>query len=59
MNKKKVYICFDYDHDKDIKGSLVAQARLDDSPFDIVDLSIQAPVDENWKRNARERIKKC
>ncbi len=59
MNKRKVYICFDYDHDKDIKESLVAQAKLNDLPFEIIDMSIQAPIDENWKKEARLRIKKC
>ena len=34
--KKRVFISFDYDHDSDIKGSLVGQAKLPDSPFEIV-----------------------
>jgi len=59
MTKKRVYICFDYDHDSDIKGSLVGQARLEDSPFDIIDMSIKEPIDVRWKDNARRRIKSC
>jgi hypothetical protein len=59
MKKHRVYICFDYDHDNDIKGSLVGQARLEDSPFDIVDMSIKEAVNENWKKYARQRIKSC
>lgn len=59
MTKKRVYICFDYDHDADIKGSLVGQARLEDSPFDIVDMSIKEAIDVKWKENARRRIKSC
>jgi hypothetical protein len=59
MQKKRVYICFDYDNDKDIKGSLVAQSKLKDSPFEIVDMSIKEAIDEKWKVAARERIKKC
>ena len=31
--KKRVFISFDYDHDSDIKGSLVAQSRLADAVY--------------------------
>ena len=57
--KKRVFISFDYDHDNDIKGSLVAQAKNDDSPFEIVDMSIKEAIDQNWKYYARKRIKGC
>ena len=59
MSKKRVFISFDYDHDSDIKGSLVAQAKNDDSPFEIVDMSIREAIDSNWKYYARKRIKSC
>lgn len=59
MAKQKVFISFDYDHDIDIKGSLVAQARNDDSPFEIVDMSIKEAIDSNWKYYARKRIRSC
>jgi hypothetical protein len=59
MNKVKVFISFDYDHDNDAKGSLVAQSRIDDSPFDIIDMSIKETIDVRWKDNARQRIKSC
>ena len=54
--KKRVFISFDYDHDSDIKGSLVGQAKLPDSPFEIVDMSIKEAIVSNWKSNARKRI---
>lgn len=57
--KKRVFISFDYDHDSDIKGSLVGQANLDDSPFEIIDMSIKETIDSNWKVYARKRIKSC
>ena len=57
--KKRVFISFDYDHDSDIKGSLVGQAKLDDSPFEIVDMSIKEAIDSNWKMYARKRIRSC
>lgn len=59
MKKKKVFISFDYDHDSDIKGALVAQAKNDDSPFEIFDMSIKEAIDSNWKEHARKRIKSC
>ena len=58
MTKKKVFISFDYDNDSDIKGSLVAQAKNDDSPFEISDMSIKEANDSNWKYFARQRIRK-
>lgn len=57
--KKRVFISFDYEHDSDIKGSLVGQAKLPDSPFEIVDMSIKEAIASNWKDNARKRIKSC
>lgn len=59
MKKRKVYICFDYDNDSDIKGSLVSQAKLNDSPFDITDMSIKETISSKWKDEARKRIKGC
>ena len=60
MKKKKVFISFDYDNDKDIKGCLAHQCQdLDFCPFDIVDLSLTKAIDEKWKKEVRERIKKC
>ena len=58
MTKKKVFISFDYDNDSDIKGSLVAQAKNDDSPFEISDMSIKEANDSNWKYFAHQRIRK-
>ena len=60
MPKKRTIISFDYDHDVSLKNLLVGQAKNDDSPFEITDMSIKAPiVDEDWKKNARRRIKGC
>ena len=60
MPKKRTFISFDYDHDVSLKNLLVGQAKNDDSPFEITDMSIKAPiVDEDWKKNARRRIKGC
>lgn len=59
MKKKRTFISFDYDNDSDLKTLLVGQARNADSPFEITDMSIKAPIDINWKAKARTRIKGC
>ena len=59
MAKKNAFISFDYDHDLDLKILLVGQAKHSDTPFDIKDMSIKEAIDEDWKKNARTRIKGC
>ena len=56
----RVFVSFDYDHDKDLHGNLVAQARQPDSPFTITDQSLPSAIhDGNWKREARGRIRQA
>lgn len=57
--KKRTFISFDYDHDRDLKDCFVGQARNVDSPFEITDMSIKESIDYNWKDKARQRIKGC
>lgn len=59
MAKKRTFISFDYDHDNDLKNLLIGQAKNEDSPFSITDMSIKETIDKNWKDNARKRIKGC
>ena len=59
MSKKRTFISFDYDNDSDLKTLLVGQAKNEDSPFEITDMSIKEAIDTNWKANARTRIKGC
>lgn len=59
MAKKRVFISFDYDHDLDLKNLLVGQAKNEDSPFEITDLSIKEAISEDWEKKARTRIKGC
>lgn len=56
MTKTRVYVAFDYSEDLDVKENLIAQARLPESPFEIVDHSITAPVPHGWVDTARSRI---
>jgi hypothetical protein len=58
MTKKRVFISFDYDHDKDLKELLVGQSRNEDSPFEIADWSVKEPFSGDWKNKVREKIKK-
>lgn len=57
-SKVKVFISFDYDHDVDLKNLLVGQAKNDDSPFEITDMSVKEELTGDWKEKVRTRIKK-
>jgi len=57
-SKVKVFISFDYDHDVDLKNLLVGQAKNDDSPFEITDMSVKEELSGDWKEKVRARIKK-
>lgn len=59
MSKKRTFISFDYDNDSDLKTLLVGQARNEESPFEITDMSIKEAINNNWKARARTRIKSC
>ena len=58
MATKSAFISFDYDHDGDLRGTLVAQERNPKSPFGITDWSVRASIDENWRREVRDRIRR-
>lgn len=57
MAKTRVFISFDYDHDSFLKTAIVAQAKNEDSPFELADWSIKEHIDDDWKAKARTRIK--
>lgn len=57
-SKVKVFISFDYDHDVDLKNLLVGQAKNEDSPFEITDMSVKEELTGDWKEKVRQRIKK-
>ena len=59
MAMKRAFISFDFDHDNDIRGSLVRQAKDPDSPFRITDESVKEPITENWKKKVRKLIRKA
>lgn len=59
MGKKRVFVSFDFDHDRVLKDFIIGQARLPDSPFDVVDHSLkEAAPERNWPTKARAAIKR-
>jgi hypothetical protein len=54
--KKRVFISFDFDHDKDTKIMLAGQAKLPDSPFDFKDASVKEPLTGDWKEKVERRM---
>ncbi len=59
INSYKINENLDWKRLNALKDSLVGQAKLKDSPFEITDMSIKEKIDCNWKENARRRIKGC
>ena len=53
---RKAFISFDYDHDADLKAMLAGQAKNTDSPFEIADYSVKAPLTGDWKKKVKERL---
>ena len=54
MATKSAFISFDYDHDNDLRGNLIAQANKSGSPFSITDWSVKEPFDEKWREKVRK-----
>lgn len=59
MAKKRVFVSFDFDNDKTLKDFTIGQAKLPDSPFEVVDTSLKeaAPM-KTWEDKARAAIKR-
>lgn len=54
--KTKVFISFDFDHDKDLKNLYVGQSKHDDTPFEIRDMSVKQALPGDWKAKVRPKI---
>jgi hypothetical protein len=54
----KLFISFDYDHDRTLKEFLVGQAKHADSPFVIADWSVKEAQASDWQAHAEMRIKR-
>lgn len=58
--KKRVFVSFDFDHDKVLKDFIVGQARNEDSPFEVADWSMkEAAPEREWEEEAQRRINRC
>jgi len=58
--KKKVFVSFDFDNDKTLKDFMIGQARLPDSPFEVVDHSLKEAAPQlDWERKARAAISRA
>ena len=59
MARKRAFVSFDFDNDRTLKDFIIGQARLQDSPFDVVDTSLKeaAPM-KTWEDKARVAIKR-
>ena len=58
MTTKSAFISFDYDNDKDIYGSLLAQSEEPSLAFSVKDWSLKEPITEKWKEKVRDRIRR-
>jgi hypothetical protein len=57
MKKTKVFVSFDFDNDRALRDFIIGQAKLEDSPFDVVDHSLkEAAPERNWQDKAHAAI---
>lgn len=55
--KPRVFISFDFDHDLALKHFVLGQAKLADSPFEVIDHSLkEAAPEHDWERKANAAI---
>lgn len=59
VSKKKVFVSFDFDNDRVLKDFIIGQARLTDSPFEVIDHSLkEAAPEPDWPKKARAAIRR-
>ncbi len=58
VDKKRVFVSFDFDNDRALKEFLIGQSKLEDAPFSVVDCSLKeaAPM-KTWEEKARRAIR--
>lgn len=57
MQRKKMFVSFDYDHDADLKMLLIGQSKHQDTPFEVWDSSIKEHLTGDWKEKVRTRMR--
>lgn len=56
----KIFVSFDYDHDRALKDFILGQTKLKNSPFKVVNHSLNEAVeDHKWENKARLAIKQA
>lgn len=55
--RTKVFISFDFDHDEELKNLFVGQSKHDDTPFEIIDMSVKQTLLGDWKEKVRQKIR--
>lgn len=57
MAKTRVFVSFDFDNDRALKDLILGQAKLGDSPFEVIDHSLkEAAPERDWEKKARAAI---
>ena len=57
--KRRVFVSFDFDNDRSLKDLILGQAKLSDSPFEIIDHSLhEAAPEAHWEKKAQAAIQK-
>ena len=57
LRKQRLFISFDFDNDRILRGFVVGQAKNPDSPFEIEDWSMKKSAPQkNWEVEAFNRI---
>lgn len=57
---KKVFISFDFNHDRNLKNVLIAQSKNSTAPFEFTDCSLKEEYrSHDWKDKAWSAIQNC
>lgn len=59
MQRKRLFISFDFDNDLGAKTMLAGQSNLPDTPFDFADASVKKHLTGDWESKVRERIRRA
>ncbi len=58
--RARVFVSYDFDHDKVLTDFIIGQARLPDSPFEVSDHSLkEAAPQRDWEAKARAAISRA
>ncbi len=50
MDRKSVFVSFDFENDKVLKDFIIGQSKLSDSPFGVIDHSLkEAAPERGWE----------